>query len=230
MRAAVAFCLMLCSCCVADEYFLHVFVNAHGFDYSCPERYFEGLSQYKDTGHAWIALEVCRTDGRHWRCECGHTGEFGLRAPRYFDHLRALSAQGEENPARYLFTILSDGQLEFGSGEHKPTLAVRFPLMERQFYRILRLFNPDGYDFFSWALKGPNCVEFVRTCLACADIYVDCFEPLVLPSSFFWGDEQIFLWKESSYAALTVSTPERLEKALVELIEQGRGDRFLCPS
>ena len=38
-----------------------------------------------------------------WFFEGGHTGEFGLSAPRYFDEVRERSRRGEGNPAKYLF-------------------------------------------------------------------------------------------------------------------------------
>jgi len=208
------------------DHFLVVLVDARHLDYSSPAGYLSTLqslcsSQEPHTGHAWIILSGKR-GGEPWIFEGGHTGEFGRLAPRYFDEMLRLSRNKDPNPAQYLFSPLPDGQLEIGSGGHLPTFAAAFPVTEEGFARIMRLFEADGYDFSQWGLRGPHCVHFVLSCLACVGIDIFCQEQVQLPASFSFEGERIDLWIDSAYSTLTTQTPELLEQRLVEHVSEGR--------
>jgi len=209
-----------------EEYFLVVLVDAKHLDYSTPSAYFTTLSQglNPDIGHAWVVLKG-QKDGVRWIFEGGHTGEFGLSAPKYFDEVRERSRRKESNPAQYLFSLLNDGQLEVGSGGHRPTFAAAFPLNKESFARVMRLF--DDYDFSTWSLRGPHCVHFVLSCLSAIGIDLDCQEEVVLPQSFIFKGERIAMWSDPSFAKLTVETPELLEKRLIEQVEQKKAQLAL---
>ncbi len=204
------------------EYALVVLVDARHLDYSSPSSYLTTLSQtpFSHTGHAWVLL-IGKQDGHPWIFEGGHTGEFGRLAPRYFDELVQLSRCKDPNPAKYLFSPLPDGRLEIGSGDHKPTLAAAFSITKEGFDRIMRLFDPDGYDFSQWGLRGPHCVHFVLSCLACVDVDLSCQKEIDLPSSFTYNGEKIALWTDSAYSRLTTETPELLEEQLIDQVYKG---------
>ena len=211
-----------------SDYFLVLLVDARHLDYSSPSNYFSTLgqglffSQDPNTGHAWIVLSGTE-DGKEWVFEGGHTGEFGLYAPRYFDEVVRLSYEEHHpNPAHYLFTPLPDGSIQYGSGGHRPTFAAALPLTEEGYHRIRRLLLKDGYDFSQWGIRGPNCIRFVLSCLAAADIELDCQETLVMPQSFLYRGEEIRLWSDPTFSTITVETPELLEKRLWQLTEEGR--------
>jgi len=204
------------------EYALVVLVDARHLDYSSPSSYLTTLSNTPlcHTGHAWILL-IGKQGGHPWLFEGGHTGEFGRLAPRYFDELVELSRCKDPNPAKYLFSPLPDGQLEVGSGGHTPTFAAAFPITKESFERVMRLFEPDGYDFSQWGLRGPHCVHFVLSCLACIGVDLSCQKQIALPDSFTYEGEQISLWRDSAYATLTTETPELLEEQLVDRVLKG---------
>lgn len=210
-----------------DRY-LVILVDARHLDYSSFEKFFLTMnsgavfSREPTIGHAWVIIGERRGE-KTWLFEGGHTGEFGGHVPRYFDEVlhRAYTAE-DPNPAKYFFFPLPDGQLQIGSGGHIPTFAVAIPISKEQLLRIQRLFEPDGYDFSQWSIQGPQCVRFVRTCLAVAGVDVSCIEKIPLPQSVQYRGEKRTLWRESTYSILSVETPDLLEKRLWELARAGR--------
>lgn len=210
------------------EYYLVALVDARHLDYTTPSNYFSTLSQGlflpqdPNTGHAWVIL-AGKKDGKAWVFEGGHTGEFGLYAPRYFDEVvrRALD-ENDPNPASYLFHPLPDGCLQHGSGGHYPTFAAAFPLTENGYLRVHRLLTEDGYDFSHWGLRGPNCIRFSLSCLASIGVELNCQEKILLPRSFTYKGEEVALWTDPAYSCMYVDTPELLEKKLWELVERGQ--------
>ena len=212
-----------------SDYYLVVLVDARHLDYSTPTKYFCTLSrglflrQDPNTGHTWIIL-AGKQDGKEWLFEGGHTGEFGLYAPRYFDEVVRLACEEQDpNPASYLFSALPDGCLQYGSGGHDPTFAAAFPLTEEGYHRVRRLLAEGGYDFSRWGILGPNCIRFSLACLASIGIELSCKETFVLPHSFVYQGEEVHLWTDPAFSNLCVDTPELLEKRLWELVEDGKG-------
>ncbi len=212
----------------SNEYFLVVLVDARHLDYTTPENYFDTISQGlffqqdPNTGHAWVVL-AGKQDGKPWIFEGGHTGEFGLYAPRYFDEVVHLAwDEHHPNPASYLFYVLPDGTLQYGSGGHKPTFAAAFSLTEKEYLRIRRLLTTDGYDFSRWGIRGPNCIRFAAACLASTGIEVNCQEKFELPRSFSYKGQEVLLWSDPVYSSFYVDTPELLEKRLWELVQHGK--------
>ena len=215
--------------CGRSEYYLVVLVDARHLDYTTPSKYFNTLSQGlflpqdPNTGHTWIVL-AGKQEGKDWVFEGGHTGEFGLYAPRYFDEVVRLAWEEDDpNPASYLFTALPDGCLQYGSGGHDPTFAVAFPLTEDGYKRAHRLLTEGGYDFSRWGIRGPNCIRFSLACLASIGIEVSCQETLELPRSFKYKGKEVRLWSDPAFSRLSVETPELLEKRLWELVQDVKG-------
>jgi hypothetical protein len=210
-----------------DPYYLVVLVDAKHLDYSTPGKYFETLSYglFKrhdpNIGHAWIIL--CGQDAHGtFLFEGGHTGEFGCIAPKYFDHIVDLSIHKKsENPITYLYTLLPDGQVEIGSGGHHPTFAAAFSLNQEGFFRIKKLIAKE-YDFSSWGILGPNCVQFARVCLAATGIQINCEEEIPIPQVFSINGEKIRLWENPAFSCILAQTPELLEKRLLELVQNGQ--------
>ncbi len=201
-------------------YSLVVLVDAKHLDYTSPEAFFTSmhyglfLPQDPTIGHAWIKLSG-KVNGKPWTFEGGHTGEFGLTAPKYFDEVVRRSLEtSDPNPAQYLFSDLPDGYLQKGSGGHNPTLAVAFPLTQEEFLNLYRLIPK--YDFTIWSLQDHQCVHFVLSCLAAIDVELDCAQTLHLPSEFMWKNKKIRLWQDPQYASLNLTTPDALEKSLFQ--------------
>lgn len=209
-----------------SEYFLAILVDARHLDYTSPEHYFSTLAQGlflpqdPNTGHTWVILSG-KEEGKRWVFEGGHTGEFGLYAPRYFDEVVRLSWEEKDpNPASYLFHPLPDGSLQYGSGGHTPTFAAAFPLTEEGYRRVKRLLTNDGYDFSRWGILGPNCMKFSLACLASIGIELNCQEKVELPKSFTYKGIEVSLWSDPTFSCIYIETPELLEKRLWDLVEK----------
>jgi hypothetical protein len=207
--------------------FLVVLVNARHLDYSSFENFIQTLRwgpvfpREPIIGHAWVILGE-KKEGKTLYFEAGHTGELGGHVPRYLDEvMRRACMTNDPNPAKYFFTVLPDGQLEVGSGGHVPTFAIALPLTKEQVARIHRLFEPDGYDFSQWGLQGPQCVRFVRSCLAAVGVNIVCSETLHLPQKVVFQGTQRVLWTDPVYSTLVVETPDLLEKRMWELVCRG---------
>ena len=112
------------------------------------------------------------------------------------------------------------GNLECGPGDSHPTFAAAIPLTKEGFDRVLRLFDENGYDFSSWGIRGPNCVQFALSCLATVGIEFDCGESLPVPPSFSVLGHEILLWSNPEYSRLDIKTPDLLEKRLFDLVQQ----------
>ena len=209
-----------------DEYSLLVLVEARHLDYSSPEAFFTSmhygllLPQDPTIGHAWIKLSG-KINGKPWTFEGGHTGEFGLTAPKYFDEVVRLSFEtSDPNPAKYLFSSLPDGYLQKGPGGHFPTLVVAFPLTKEEFLNLYRFIQK--YDFTQWSLQNHQCVHFVQACLGTIGVPIFCTQTLHLPHEFIWKNERIRLWQDAEYGELTLATPDALEKALFQEVLKKR--------
>jgi hypothetical protein len=210
-----------------DPYYLVVLVDARHVDYSTPENYFSTLSygvfkrQEPDIGHAWIILKG-EENGIPYYFEGGHTGEYGYVAPKYFDHIVELAESEEEkDPVSYLYCRLPDGRLELGSGGHCPTFAVAFKLTKTGYEQIFNLIAT--YDFDSWGILGPNCVQFVRSCLMAVGLEINCEEIVTIPKYMEIRGEKVRLWEHASFSHLEVQTPEKLEQRLLEKVQEGLG-------
>lgn len=210
-----------------DPYYLVVLVDAKHLDYSTPGKYFETLSfglfkrHDPNIGHAWIIL--CGEENHsRFLFEGGHTGEFGCIAPKYFDHIVDLSLNNaDKNPVAYLYTLLPDGQIQRGSGGHRPTFAAAFPLTREGFFRVRTLIAKE-YDFSSWGILGPNCVQLARACLAAVGIQIDCEEKIPIPQVFSIQGKEIRLFENPAFSCILAQTPELLEKRLIELVQNGQ--------
>lgn len=201
-----------------EEYFLAVCVDARHLDYTSPESFFMSmryglfLPQEPTIGHAWIRLSG-KINEKPWSFEGGHTGEFGLTAPKYFDEVVRRSVEtSDPDPAKYLFSALPDGYLQKGSGGHDPTLSVVFPLTRKEFITLYQLIQK--YNFSEWSLLSHQCVHFVVACLEAIHVQVDCDQVIHLPRDFEWRGKKIRLWQDAKYEKLTFASPDALEKAL----------------
>jgi hypothetical protein len=209
-----------------SEYVLVVLVEARHLDYSSPDNFFNSmryglfLPQEPTIGHAWIILSG-KIDGKPWSFEGGHTGEFGLTAPRYFDEvIRRSLEEDDPNPAAYLFKKMPDRYLQDGSGNHSPTYAAAFPLTEEGFLRVFNLLKK--YDFSEWSLQQHQCVHFVLACLATVGVDLSCERTLLLPQQFEWNGRKIRLWNDPAYSCLRFPTPDDLERKLFEKVSQSK--------
>lgn len=229
-----------------SDYFLVVLVDARHLDYTNNCSFFKTVTKHPsdgskngDIGHAWIYLQGYR-EGQKVILEGGHSGERGLIQARYFDGIMNYHEFGygnptleqqrlpryEPNPARYLWTTQSDGFFQKGSGGHHPTFAAKINLTRAQFERIWRFIHT-GYPFRQYALSQHQCSSFAVQVAALADWELDADVKMKIEPQLYYGGMWIRLWSDPQYAVFTFSSPDQLEKSLMESVRQGKAEYAL---
>lgn len=237
MRAKTAILLLFLFCSLSLEgtpespYSVTFFVDAPHFNYSSNRALLNSIVKNGGKlGHAWIELQGLQ-QGRKISIECGHSGELGLTQAKYFDGIMNYNDYGyanptqqqrctpryEPNPIRYLWAIQSDGYCEKGSGGHRPTFFVKFPLSQEQFFKIYE-FITKKYDFKRYSLTNHQCCTFITEIAALINVYLDCRETIRLDSSIWYRGAHVRFWDDECYSNITIPTPDRLEKGLKKLI------------
>lgn len=227
-----------------SPYFLVVYVDARHLDYTDNASFFRTVAKHPsdcsktgDVGHAWIYLQGVVDD----EIVCiygGHSGERGVIQAKYFDGIMNNIDFGdanptesqmdcpkyEANPAKYLWDVQYDGYFEWGSGMHKPTFAAKIDITCEQFERIVQYIKT--YDYRRYSLVQNQCSSFATHIASLAGIDLECETTINLESVMYYRGEQIRFWTDPSYARLTLSTPDVLEKSLMDAVRDGRMQRM----
>lgn len=229
---------------VRSDFFIIFLVDARHLDYTDNYSFFNTLTKHPDdcskngdVGHAWIYLEGwCQ--GERICLEGGHSGERGILQAKYFDGIMNYNECGyanpknknrvryEPNPIKYLWTAQKDGFFEVGGGIHSPTYAAKIDLTEQQFSRILD-FIYNRYPFEKYALTGYQCSSFVEQLAKIAGLRLNseiCVR--LLPQIHFRG-RTIRFWEDSSYSEISFSSPDILEKSLMEAVRRREAEYAL---
>lgn len=209
------------------SYQLVVLVDSKQLQYDTASHFFDSLLA-QDTsptvGHAWILL-VRRDDrGKFEWIEGGHSGEFGVIAPRYLDQLlHASQSRCEQDPIQVLFRPLNDGIFERGNGGHMPTCAASFALTKEGYVAIRALLDQESgaYPFNTWSLIELHCVRFVLTCLGRIGIVLDAHCMVQIPQTITVVGQPIRMWSNQRFSCIDVETPEKLEIELQKLVRLG---------
>lgn len=223
-----------------SEYFLIVYVDARRLDYTDNASFFRTVAKHpsdcsktRDVGHAWIYLQG-KVDGECVYLYGGHSGERGISQAKYFDgimnyidfgYANPTSSQMdcvryEPNPARYLWDVQYDGYFEWGPGEHKPTFGAKIDITPEQFDRILAFIM--SYDYKRYSLVGNQCSSFATHVAGLAGIDLQCETTIDIEPVMYYRGENIRFWSDPCYAQLTLSTPDILERSLIEAVREGR--------
>jgi hypothetical protein len=230
-----------------SDFFIVFLVDARHLDYSDSQHLIRSLVRNPmtrqgglDVGHAWIYLSG-EKDGERVVVEGGHTGEWGDIYPRYVEGVLDYATYGvvrpdaiqkkkhltEENPIKYLWTPLYDGSFQQGSGGHIPTYAVKVDITEGQFDAIRAFIHPDNYYYAGYSLTNNQCASFVTRVAALIDIYIKDTVTLPILETAVIAGKKIRLWKDPAYSSITFSSPDRIEKHLMELAESQHGESAL---
>ncbi len=227
MRCLFLFLSLFASLQGKNDYFLIVLVDARRLNYSGNSAFLRSLAKHPsdmskngDAGHAWIYLK-----GKDWVLEGGHTGEFGIFQPKYFEGVLNRCLKGEKNPAAYLWESLYDGQFQRGSGGHKPTFAAKIDLTEEQFEAIRDFVS--RYDFQEYSLTKKQCVNFVCRVAALAGLELTGEMTLHIEKELRMGRRRYCLWSDPAFAELTLASPDRLEKSLMQAVREKRAEYAL---
>lgn len=215
-----------------DDYFLILLVEARHLDYTTAKSFFRSMSSHSTLdvqtgafGHAWIYLQG-KHRGERLIIEGGHTGEID-KTPRYFDQVMDAYERGDPNPIRYLWEERQDGFFQKGAGGHCPTFAAKVSLSEEQFYRLLHFIHPHRYDYRSYALVGKQCTSFVREVAALAGLSLESDVTMTIDPTVYYGRCWLRLWEDPSYASITFSSPDQLEKSLMQAVCEGEAEYAL---
>lgn len=190
-------------------------------------------------GHAWVYLQGV-LNGCYVAYEGGHSGELGRKEPTYFDgvmnyieygYSRPAEARGkprrkELNPIKYLWSTLQDGFYQQGNGGHTPTYAAKVDITPSQFTEILKYMS--DYNYSRYNLKDHQCTTFVAKIAALIGLMLPCEVTVPINQRVKIGQWEYSLWNDSKYAALTVQSPDILERSLNELVQQGQASDVLC--
>lgn len=209
-----------------SDYFLVILVDARHLDYSNSQRFLQTFTKHPangskegSVGHAWILLK-----GKDCIVEGGHTGEYGIIRPRYVDGINQYIVQGDPNPVRYLWEPLNDGVFQKGAGGHTPSYAAKFDITEEQFHSILTFIHPKRYPYENYSLTGRQCTSLVAQVAALADIHLDTEVRMKILQQGKIAGCTIPFWRDPQYAELTFSTPDILEKSLMEKVQHGEAE------
>jgi hypothetical protein len=222
------------------EYFLVILVDARHLDYTDNRSLLKTIAKHPsdgskngDVGHAWIYLQGV-VDEQPVYLEGGHSGECGVVQPKYFDgvmnhidygvadpdHLPCIESHDELNPIKYLWETLHDGFFQWGSGGHCPTYAAKIDLTPEQFMRICAFV--ESYPYSDYALIGNQCSSFAMQVAALAGVDLDCETTISIQPGVYIGGKWLHFWNDPSYAELTISSPDILERSLIQAVAEGK--------
>ncbi len=210
-----------------SDYFVILFVNARHLDYSANRAFLDSVAKTGDIGHAWIYLQGI-IDHKAVSLTGGHSGELGIVQARYFDGImnyydfgRAnitekcqIPSRYEPNPVKYLWEVQHDGYFQYGSGGHKPTFWIKLNLTEEQFLKICRFIA--NYSYSEYSITGNQCSSFVAKIAALAGVHLECELTMEIQPGIEYNGCCIRLWTDPVYSRLTVSTPDVLERSMMQ--------------
>lgn len=210
-----------------SDYFLIILVSARRLDYFNSQSFLLTMAKHPsdgslngDVGHAWVYLQ-----GKGECLEGGHSGELGIREPKYFDGIMDLAESGDPNPIRYLGKTLTDGFFQQGSGGHLPTYAVKVDLTKER-YEAVREFI-ENYDYRHYSLARRQCVSFAAEAASLAGLDLEGQVAMRIDQFIRVGKCRIRLWKDSQYSMLAFDSPDMLEKSLMRTVREGRAEYAL---
>lgn len=206
---------------------LTILVNARHLDYSDGQSLLRTMVKHPsdgslngDVGHAWILLQ-----GEGAVLEGGHSGEWGIQEPKYFDGIMDLVEQGDRNPVRYLGKTLQDGCFQTGTGGHDPTYAARIPLTKEEYLRLrAQILNT---DFAPYSMTDRQCVTFIESLLQDLGICLETKVAIPIPYRVKVGRETFVVRTDPEYAEIVFHSPDLLEKELMALVSSGRAEYAL---
>lgn len=227
-----------------SDYFLVILTDARHLDYTTNFSFFKTLAKHPngckhgDVGHTWIYLKGIKNN-EHIYLEGGYSGESGQVQARYFDGIMNYIDFGyanptmedlqhpryEDNPAKYLWEIQYDGFFQWGPGCHRPTYAAKIDITPEQFERIWTFIN--NYPYQEYSLTNSQCSSFAVQVASMAGLDLDCKVDIPIASELRIGGQNLHFWSDPSYSVLTVSSPDIIERSLMEAVREGRAEYAL---
>lgn len=213
--------------------FIIFYVDAPKLCYDSFETLCDSLSRVKkgnkkeirlrqNVGHAWVTLRG-EIDGQVIDLTLGHSGERGAVNRPYFQGVMDLVEKGDPNPVAYLFSTLTDGFPQMGSGGHVPTFAAKCDITTQQLRSILRFIHPTRYPYAQYGLTTRQCASLVTQIAALLGFsFADKVSVPIPPTFTYGGLWKMRLWSDPRYRTITFSSPDKIEVALRELVRSGK--------
>ena len=228
-----------------SDYFIIFLVDARHLDYSNSKTLLKTIAKHSngskqgDVGHSWVYLHGWEGE-KEVIIEGGHSGEIGedefsyaLGVQNYVTYGRANPTEEEKknpiyepNPIKYLWVTLKDGYFEKGASFHKPTFAARVDLTKRQFLKIKKFIKQE-YNYSRYSLIDHQCTNFIVELASL--VHCSLKHKVEIPEKkemrIMW--KRIHFWEDPKYSVLTLSSPDVLEKSLMELVQRGKAKNAL---
>jgi hypothetical protein len=228
------------------DYYIVFLVAARHLDYSDSHILFEAVSNIDNklrrsrVGHSWIYLRGIK-DSQVLIMEGGQSVGFGKLETGFIEGVVNLANYGyadptaaekqqyryEPNPIKYLWDERDDGFFQQGSGLLSPTFAAKVNLTKEQFEKVLIFMDPDNHSYKKFSLTGNQCSSFVAAVAELVGIELDHFVTINIPPEFDVNGNKYLLWTDPQYSKLTFSTPDILERSLIQLVVEGRAEYAL---
>lgn len=218
-----------------SDYALFILVDARHLDYSNSQTFLQTMTKHPSNGckecsvgHAWILLRGLDKNGKRIEIEGGHSGEWGVVQPKYFEGMMRYALEGDPNPVRYLWEEMQDGVFQQGNGGHIPTFAAKINLTQEEYEAIYSYIQPNAYPYRRYSLTKRQCASFVVQAAALAGINLESEVTIPIAKYALIGGECIKLWSNPEYSQITIATPDLLEKSLIEQVKR-EGMEYALP-
>jgi|CXWL01.1.fsa_nt_gi hypothetical protein len=202
-------------------YALYIATSAVGLSLRDADSFLETFHHHPRTtkndhtlGHAWLLLES-PVDLR----ESGHTGEFGVEFPTYYETFLEKMRIGDPNPISALWETKQDGKFHDGADHYIPTLVVRLSITREQHRQILAYIS--DYDYAQFSVIGGQCTDFVAGAARLAGVELANRVAIDLPPKIYYHGRTMGLWTDRRYRHIEIATPDILEEDLFRLIREG---------
>lgn len=227
----------------SSESFLIIYVNARHLDYTDNHSFLRTIVRHpsdgstsRDVGHVWIYFQGV-INGEKIYVYGGHSGERGQSQAKYFDGImnyhdfgyasptkaQIESPRYEPNPIKYLWETQKDGFFEQGAGFHRPTFAAKIDLTLVQMEKIFKFIQQ--YDYKNYSLIGDQCSSYATQIASLAGLELECEITMQINPFICWNGDAIRFWEDPYYSQLTISTPDIVERSLIQAVREGKAER-----
>ncbi|MBQ7478876.1 MAG: hypothetical protein IJT01_08240, partial [Selenomonadaceae bacterium] len=225
-------------------YIFTIKVDTVGYNYSSGEAYFKSMAKRasKDAegvGHTWVRLEDVRNG---IVSEGGHSGENGdpkknekitnsyfysyakgvaylaFMPPTAPSPMKDIPEADPANPARWLWYIYEDGEWKPGSGGHtKVDSELSVSISKEQYDAIkakIDAFVSNESLLRNYGLTGNQCTSTAASLADMAEVHLDPYVQLNIPSSTTVEGKNIRLWSDPKYSSIRFALPEKMKQEL----------------
>jgi hypothetical protein len=228
------------------DFYIVFLVAARHLDYSDSRVLFEAVSNIDNkvrrsrVGHAWIYLRGIKGN-KILIVEGGQSVGFGKLETGFVEGVVNLAEYGyanptaaekqhpryEPNPIKYLWEDREDGFYQEGSGFLAPTFAAKVNISETQFEQVLAFMDPEKHSYRNFSLTGKQCSSFVAEAAELVGLKLEHEVTIHIPRELKLNGKTYHLWNDPQYSKLTFSTPDIIERSLIQLVTSGRAEYAL---